>query len=78
MEDQELKSALIEMAKSQKRSVSLSANFWRGVVYGFGFFIGSAILAASLLYLLSHIGLEGNNFFSKAVKNVVEAVDKYR
>lgn len=43
---------LIEL---QDKQASLRWNFYRGVIYGFGFFIGSALLIGIIVWLLSSI-----------------------
>ena len=73
MEDQELKKALVDMAKAQKKSASLWLTFCRGVFYGLGFFIGSAILAAAVIYVLSRI--EGWSIFGGSVEQIIETVN---
>lgn len=42
-----------KLIKLQEKQVSLYWNLFRGVIYGFGFFIGSALLVGILVYLLS-------------------------
>ncbi|MEA1909832.1 MAG: DUF5665 domain-containing protein [Patescibacteria group bacterium] len=42
-----------KLLKYQEKQVSLKFNFYRGIVYGFGFFIGSAVLVGFLFYILS-------------------------
>lgn len=74
MEDQELKKALEKMAETQKRSNSLALTFLKGIVNGLGFFIGSAILAAVLIYVLSKI--EGWSTFGGFIKQILDASQK--
>jgi len=74
MEDQELKKALVDMAKAQKKSNSLFLIFWKGVVNGLGFFIGSAILAAVLIYILSKV--EGWSTIGRFIKQIIEMSQK--
>lgn len=52
MIDQKKLNKLIEL---QEKQVSLRWNFYRGIIYGFGFFIGSALLIGIILGLLSTI-----------------------
>jgi len=75
---EEYNESIKELIKYEKMIVNPWRNLVRGIFYGFGFFIGSAILAAALIYVLSHLGIDGNNFFSRAIKGIVEAADKYR
>ncbi|MFA4995571.1 MAG: DUF5665 domain-containing protein [Patescibacteria group bacterium] len=74
MDDQELKKALVDMAKAQKKSASLWLTFWRGVLYGLGFFIGSAILATVVIYILSK--LEGWGTIGNFIHNIVDNASK--
>ncbi|HOX40609.1 MAG TPA: DUF5665 domain-containing protein [bacterium] len=55
----ELHSVLLDMKKYQEKQSSLKWNFWRGIAYGLGFFIGSALLTTILVYILRSIGGEG-------------------
>lgn len=53
MPDEELKQALRELATQERKNASLRWTFLRGVVYGFGLFIGSILLVALFLWILS-------------------------
>jgi len=75
---EEYNESIKELIKYEKMIVNPWRNLVRGIFYGFGFFIGSAILAAALIYILSNLGIDGDNFFSRAIKGIVEAADKYR
>lgn len=74
----ELHLILDDMRKYQQKQSSLRWNFWRGVFYGFGFFIGSAILVSALAYVLKHIGADGNTTFGRIIKDVVELFQSTR
>jgi len=74
----ELHDTISELRDFQRKQSSLTWNFWRGIFYGFGFFIGSALIAAGLLYVLSHLGTDSNSFFSRFIRNIVEIVEKKR
>lgn len=74
MDDQELKKALIDMAKAQKKSNSLGLTFLKGIINGLGFFIGSAILAAVLIYILSKV--EGWSTFGGFIKRILDLSPK--
>lgn len=74
MDDQELKKALVDMAKAQKKLSSLWLTFCRGVFYGLGFFIGSAILATVVIYILSK--LEGWGTIGSFIQNIVDNASK--
>jgi len=73
MTDEELKKTLLDMAKSQKKAASLWWNFLRGVFYGLGFFIGSAILAAAIIYILSK--LEGWDIFGGSIEQIINTAN---
>lgn len=70
MIDDELKYYTKQLARYERNLASLSWNFWRGVIYGFGFFIGSAILAAVLIYVLSKI--QGWAYIGDVIKQIIE------
>ena len=76
MEDQELKRAITNLTNYEKKLSSLRWAFFRGIIYGLGFFIGSAILAAVLILIMSRINT--NSFFGKAIKNVVDVIEEQR
>lgn len=44
-----------KLTKAVSRSNNLWWAFFRGIFYGLGFFIGSAVLAAALIYVLSRL-----------------------
>ncbi|MFH0912263.1 MAG: DUF5665 domain-containing protein [Patescibacteria group bacterium] len=46
---------LDELMKLQEKQASLHWNFYRGIFYGFGFFIGSVLLIGVVIYILSFI-----------------------
>lgn len=48
-----LEEAIEDLASANRKQASLWLTFWRGVLYGFGFFVGSALLAAALVYILT-------------------------
>ena len=52
-ESTELKQSIDKLRKTQENLVSLKWNFFRGVLYGFGFFVGGTMLVALLIYVLS-------------------------
>lgn len=53
--DQSLKESIDALVKYNKKLSSVWWTFLRGILYGLGFFIGSAILAAATIYVLSKI-----------------------
>jgi hypothetical protein len=76
MNDEELRKSIIVLTKYERKLSSLHHSFWRGVFYGFGFFIGSAILAGLFIWVLSHIG--GDTYFGRLIERIVDIVDKTR
>lgn len=52
-ETTELTKAIKELDKKQQKVVSLSWNFYRGIFYGLGFFVGGTLLVGGILYLMS-------------------------
>ncbi|MEK9156332.1 MAG: DUF5665 domain-containing protein [Patescibacteria group bacterium] len=53
MTDEDIIKAIRDLTEQNKRLASLKWNFWRGIVYGFGFSIGSILLVALFLWVLS-------------------------
>jgi hypothetical protein len=72
--DEESKELIRELTIAQRRVMRLSGVFWRGVFYGLGFFVGSALLAAVLILILTHISVDGNTFFGKLIQFIVNAI----
>lgn len=54
-EPEDLQKLVKSLVRYEHKLTSLSWNFWRGIVYGLGFFIGSAMIAAILIYILSRV-----------------------
>jgi len=52
-ETTELRDAIRKLEAAQSKSLSLSWNFYRGIVYGLGFFIGGTLLIGFIIYILS-------------------------
>jgi hypothetical protein len=52
-ETSELREAIEKLNATQTKAMSMSWNFYRGVLYGFGFFIGGTVLIAVIVYILS-------------------------
>ena len=69
----ELHDVLHELTDSQKKQANLWWNFWHGVVYGFGVFIGSAILATLLIYLITNLGIKDNSVIGHVIQKIVDA-----
>lgn len=54
-EEKNLKELVVELASYERRISSLWWNFLRGITYGLGFFIGSAIVTAVVIYLTTQL-----------------------
>lgn len=67
-----LATAIESLTKYEAKSASAWWTFIRGMMYGLGFFIGSAILAAAVLYILSRI--EGWSLFGGSIQNIIDNV----
>jgi hypothetical protein len=52
-ETSELTAAIKKLDEKQTKIVSLPWNFYRGMIYGLGFFVGGTLLVGFLLYLMS-------------------------
>lgn len=76
MEDRELINAIKNLSNYEKKISSLRWNFFRGIIYGFGFFIGSAILAAMMILILSRINTD--SFIGRAIQRIVEVAEEQR
>ena len=56
-ETTELKEAILKLEEVQSKNVSLLQNFYRGIFYGFGFFIGGTLLVGVIIYILTLFGV---------------------
>ncbi len=76
MEDDKdrLTKAIGSLAKAQDKTASAWWTFLRGICYGLGFFIGSAILAAAVIYILSR--LEGWGSMGGFIQDIVNNASK--
>ena len=73
----ELHSVLADLKKIEQKQTSLRWNFWRGVFYGFGAFIGSVVLTAAVVYFLTHISIDGSTVVGRFINNLIQsAADK--
>lgn len=63
-----------KLTKAINKSNNLWWAFFRGIFYGFGFFVGSAVLAAVLIYLFS--GLKSWSFVGDAIEKILDIVSK--
>lgn len=73
-ETDELNESIKVLTKYEKKLASTKWAFWRGVVYGFGFFIGSAILTGALFYIVEKISANGNSVLTEIIKKIVQIV----
>lgn len=69
---------LTELKVYWKKQSSLRWNFMRGILYGFGFFIGSVLIAAVLIYLMSHIGVDSNSILGRIINGIMDFVENKR
>lgn len=71
----ELSEEVNHLAKIEKKQASVWWTFLRAIMYGLGFFIGSAVLAAAVLLILSRLqGFGGlSNFIDQIIQNVSKA-----
>ena len=67
----DLHEVLTEVKMYWKKQSSLRWNFLRGILYGFGFFVGSALIAAGIIYALAHLGLDSNSFLGGFIEKIV-------
>lgn len=65
---QEAESETKRLTRTIQRSNSLSWNFYKGVFYGFGFFIGSAIVVALIIFILDFLATIP--FFSQIIEQI--------
>ena len=70
----ELNSDIKKLTKVVNKSNSLWLAFFRGIFYGLGFFIGSAILAAVLIYILSR--LQGWAYIGDVIQKILNIAGK--
>lgn len=68
--DKEPTNEIKKLTQAIRKSTNLWWNFLRGIFYGFGFFIGSAFLAAILIYVLSKI--QGWAYIGDIIKKILE------
>lgn len=52
-ESTDLQQAIEKLEITQAKSVNLAWNFYRGIFYGVGFFIGGTLLVAIIIYVLT-------------------------
>lgn len=52
-ETTDLKDAVDKLEAVQEKTVSLPWNFYRGVFYGVGFFVGGTLIVGVIIYVLS-------------------------
>lgn len=71
--ENQLNDSIEKLTKATEKSASVRWAFLRGIFYGLGFFIGSAILAAGVIYILSKI--EGWNIFGGSIEQIINTVN---
>ncbi len=69
-EDEELKKSIRDLVRYNRKLSSVWWTFLRGILYGLGFFIGSAVLAAVLIYIFTK--LEGWGLIGDSIHNIFE------
>jgi len=72
----ELHEVLQELNRNQSKQSNLFWNFWRGVVYGFGVFIGSAILATLLIYLVTSLGFNNDSVIGHFIQSIIDTASR--
>ncbi len=72
--DNDLEQSLDKLTRATQNSNSLKMTFLRGIFSGFGVFIGSVLLAALFLYILSL--LDTTPIIGRWIAQIVEVVDK--
>ncbi|MCL5411014.1 MAG: DUF5665 domain-containing protein [Patescibacteria group bacterium] len=74
--ENQLNDSIEKLTKATEKSASIRWAFLRGIFYGLGFFIGSAILAAGLIYIFSKI--EGWGFVGNFVEEIMNTSKKIK
>lgn len=74
--ENQLNDSLEKLTKATEKSASVRWAFFRGIFYGLGFFIGSAILAAGLIYIFSKI--EGWGFIGNFIGEIMSTSEKIK
>jgi len=72
----ELRTVLDDVKKYWKMQTSMRWNFLRGIMYGLGFFFGSAIIATAVIYILSHLGINSESSFGRMIQKIVESYNQ--
>lgn len=69
--DLKLSEALFNLTRAEQKRASVWWTFIRGMMYGLGFFVGSAILAAIVILILSKLQNWGNlgGFIDQIIQN---------
>lgn len=73
-QEKELKKELANLNLALHRSNSLGWSLLRGIFYGFGVFVGSALLVGLLLFILSRI--EGWAYIGRYAHNILELLSQ--
>jgi hypothetical protein len=74
MSEEALIKSMEKLVAATEKSNSLKQNFLRGALYGFGVFVGGAILVGGLVFLLSHVSIQSDSIFARFINRIVEIV----
>lgn len=74
----DLKVVLTEVKIYWKKQSSLRWNFLRGILYGFGFFIGATLIAAVFLFALTHLSINSNSAAGKIIQAIINFAESKR
>ena len=72
--EDDLNRSITKLEKAVRRQNNLGWTFLRGVFYGIGWFIGGALLAAVLIYILAQ--MPESSALGKFTHNILDLVDK--
>ena len=75
-ESNHLSGVITELVETEKKVVSLKWSLFRGVFYGFGVFLGSVILVAFLVWVLSQINTAP--VIGDYVSKILDQIDQHR
>lgn len=68
-----LEKSIRELTVYEKRISSVGWTFVRGITYGLGFFIGSAMLTTVLIYILSKF--QGVSGIGKLIQQIINSIN---
>jgi hypothetical protein len=72
----DLHEVLNEVKHYWKKQSSLKWNFLKGIIYGFGFFIGSAVIVGFLLYLLTRLNISSDSLLGRFIRDFIDIIQK--